>query len=205
MLQKDGGVFVVEEAADGIGNSRSEFVHSVGNGCHVGPAAVVAVVENCWGPWRMGGGPGTAELRSPSLRRCGIALGFVVDFVVVELDINSTLRRRWHVPSFASLPPPPSTILAMSSPQAATDSALNVIGTDTLVMFLKAAFAYRGIRSTLAFIWRYWTTAGIISSKLEWLAGLPRILANVRHFRKDQFLSEATLERMKGFDIAYLR
>ena len=93
----------------------------------------------------------------------------------------------------------------MSSPQAATDSALNVIDTDTLVMLLKAAFAYRGIRSTFAFIRRYWTTAGTISSKLEWLAGLRRILANVRHFRKDQFLSEATLERMKGFDIAYLR
>jgi hypothetical protein len=51
-VQKDGGMFVVGEAADGIENRRGEFVHSVANGRHVGLAAVVAVVENRWGPRR---------------------------------------------------------------------------------------------------------------------------------------------------------
>ena len=93
----------------------------------------------------------------------------------------------------------------MSSPQADTNSALSVINTDTLVMFLKAVFAYRGFQTTFAYIQRSWTTAGIISSKLEWLAELPMILDCLYNFRKEQFLSEASLERMKGFDRAYLR
>jgi hypothetical protein len=73
------------------------------------------------------------------------------------------------------------------------------------VTFLKAVFAYLGIRIIFAYIRRSWTTAGIISSKLEWLAELPMILDCLYSFRKDQFLSEASLERMKGFDRAYLR
>jgi hypothetical protein len=93
----------------------------------------------------------------------------------------------------------------MSSPQADTNSALSVINTDTLVMFLKVAFAYRGIRTTFAYIWRSWTTAGVISSKLELLAELSTIIESVHLFRKDQFLSEASLERMKVFDREYLR
>lgn len=93
----------------------------------------------------------------------------------------------------------------MSSPQVDTDSAPSIFNTDTLKTAYIAIVLFRMIPYIFANI-RWWRTLDILSSMLEWLANPPRTLnGNLHSYQKDQFLSEASLERINEFDRAYLR
>jgi hypothetical protein len=94
----------------------------------------------------------------------------------------------------------------MSSPQVDTDSASSlVIDARTLMIAFTAVVLSRLIPPVSVYAWRSWTTVGILSSKSEWLNWLSKTLNNLRHFEDDEFLSEASLERMKGFSVAFLK
>jgi hypothetical protein len=130
---------------------------------------------------------------------------FNVDFVVVELNINSTLRGKWCVPSFASPTPPSTSLTMMSLPQVDTsDSAPSIFSTDTLKIAYIAIVLFRMVPYIFANIC-CWRTVDILSSMLEWLSYPPMALNALDTYRKDQFLSEASLELMSGFDRVYLR
>ena len=100
-------------------------------------------------------------------------------------------------------PPPPSTNLTMSSSQVDADSAPSVIDASTLMIAFAAVALSHLLPPVYGYVWRSWTTVGILSSKYEWLDRLP--LDDLDHFQDDEFLSEASRERMKWFTVAFLR
>ena len=93
----------------------------------------------------------------------------------------------------------------MTSPQVDTDSARSVINANTLMIAFIAVVLSHLVPSVFARVQRRWTTVGVLSPKLEWFARRPMTLNGQDTYRKDLFLSEASLELMSGFDRMYLR